>query len=59
MNGCKILLITAEVCAIICLILLQLVPTTCDTDIKVTFTIMFALAAVGLQSCQQEIKWQI
>lgn len=59
MNACKLLLITAEVCAIVCLILLQLVPTTCDADIKVAFTIMFALAAVALQSCQQDIKWQI
>lgn len=59
MNACKLLLITAELCAIVCLMLLQLVPSYVDADIKAAFTIMFALAAVGLQSCQQEIKWQI
>lgn len=59
MNACKILLITAELCAILGLILLQLVPSYVDADIKVAFTIMFALVAVRLQSCQQEIKWQI
>lgn len=59
MNACKIILITAELSAILCLVLLQLVPTTCDTDIKAAFTVMFALVAVVLQSCQQEIKWQI
>lgn len=59
MNACKIILITAELSAILCLMLLQVVPTTCDADIKAAFTIMFALSAVVLQSCQQEIKWQI
>lgn len=59
MNACKILLITAEICSLFALILLQLVATTCDADVKSAFTIVFALVAIIAQSCQQEIKWQI
>ena len=57
MKSVKLLLITSEISALLCLILLQFAPTTCDMTTKGLFTIMFGVVAVWLQSMQQDIKW--
>ena len=59
MNGIKLLLIAAEASALVCLILLQIVPTTADPSTKSAVTCMFAIAAVMIQSMQQDIKWKL
>ena len=57
MKSVKLLLITSEISALLCLSLLQFAPTNCDTIVKGLFTIMFGVVAVWLQSMQQDIKW--
>ena len=57
MKSVKLLLITSEISALLCLTLLQFASTNCDTTTKGLFTIMFGVAAVWLQSMQQNIKW--
>lgn len=59
MNGVKLLLITAEVLALICLILLQFVSTSADQSTISAVTCMFAIVAVMIQSLQQDIKWKL
>ena len=62
MNGTKILLITQELCMIMCALLLvwgaMLGQFELD-EVKAFFISMFIIAAVMLQSFQQNIKWQI
>lgn len=58
MKTVKILLITAEICCIVGIILLQI--NTFDEDgefFKRIYTILFSLCAVVLQSEQQKIDW--
>lgn len=60
MNGVKLLLIVAEVAAILCLVLLEFVPSTnVEPLTKATFSLMFAISAVMFQSMQQNIKWKL
>lgn len=59
MNGVKLLLITAEVLALVCLILLQFVSTSADKSTISAVTCMFAIVAVMIQSLQQDIKWKL
>jgi uncharacterized membrane protein YqjE len=59
MNGIKVLLITAEVLALVCLILLQFVPTSANQSTISAVTCMFAIVAVIIQSMQQDIKWKL
>lgn len=60
MNGLKILLISAEACALMLLFMLSFMTEVhCSHYTKAVFTIMFAIVAVCTQSMQQEIKWKI
>ena len=60
MNGVKILLITAEVAAICCLVLLEFVPSTnVEPSVKAVFSLMFAISAIIIQSMHQDIKWKL
>ena len=62
MNGTKIILITQEVCMIMCALLLvwgAMLGQFVLDETKAFFISMFIIAAVMLQSVQQSIKWQI
>ena len=58
MKSTKVLLISAEISALICLFLLLFFSAQSYFDYtRAAFACMFAVVAVMLQSMQQDIKW--